>query len=349
MLKIGVMGAGAIGCYVGGRLAADSNDVLFVGRERIRADLEAAGLTLTDVAKDVPTVTLASTELRVVTDPALVADRDIVLVCVKSEQTLEVGELLAPILRSDALVVSLQNGVRNADVLRKHFGADRVLGGIVSFNVVPRGRGGFRRATTGPIVIEASPDLRVSELGRALSRAGFEVELPRDIRPQQWSKLVMNLNNAVSALTDAPTQRLLFDEGYRRILGAIMNEALGIIRAAGIRPERVGPVPAQLFPWMLRLPTRLLRWAARLQMEIDPEARSSMWEDLLRGRATEVDHLNGEIVRLATSCRRKAPLNERIVELVHRAERDGRGSPKMSADELWEALGGNRSRRLSEA
>ena len=73
-------------------------------------------------------------------------------------------------------------------------------------------------------------------------------------------------------------------------------------------------------------------------MKIDPEARSSMWEDLSRGRLTEVDHLNGEIVRVAESCGRRAPLNQRMVEIVHDAEKRGSGSPKLTADELWTAL-----------
>lgn len=94
----------------------------------------------------------------------------------------------------------------------------------------------------------------------------------------------------------------------------------------------------QLVPHALRLPTALVRIVARAQLEIDPEARSSMWEDLTANRATEVDWLNGEVVRLAESCGAQAPLNRRIVELVHEAERRGAGSPKLSAEELWSRL-----------
>ncbi len=338
MLKIGVMGAGAIGCYVGGRLAADGCDVVFVGRARIREELERNGLSLTDVAKDIPSAFVSGARLRVVTEPEALADCNVVLVCVKSAQSRASGEALSSVLANTAVVVSLQNGLGNGKALSEHLGHRTVLGGIVGFNVVSKGHGVFRRATTGPIVIEAAAEPHLLELVAALRRVGFQVDVPDDIRPQQWSKLVMNLNNAVSALTDAPTQRLVFEAGYRKILVAIMSEALGIMRAAGVPLAKVGPLPAQLFPWMLRLPTSLVRAVARLQVEIDPEARSSMWEDLSRGRMTEVEYLNGEIVRLAASCGQRAPLNEKIVALVHQAEKAASGSPKMTASELWRAL-----------
>jgi 2-dehydropantoate 2-reductase len=261
-----------------------------------------------------------------------------VLCCVKSAQTEECGRALASVLSPGAVVVSMQNGVRNADVLRAHMPEQNVLGGIVSFNVVSKGDGAFRRATSGPLVIEGSPEPRVTRLVELLAAAGFEMELVADIRPLQWSKLIMNLNNAVSALSDRPTKELIFSEGYRRILAAVMDEALSVLRAAKQRTARLGPLPIGLFPWVLRLPSPLLKLVASAQVKIDPEARSSMWEDLSRGRPTEVDHLNGEIVRLAASCGASAPLNTRMVELVHDAETGARGSPKLSAESLWSGL-----------
>ncbi len=340
-MRIGVFGAGSIGCYVGGRLAAQGADVVLVGRPRMKDEVDRFGLTAIDgAARDGTTVSLGPGAIRYVVEPSELTDRDVVLVCVKSGQTSDAGEELARTLPRDRriLVVSLQNGVRNAEVLRERLPDHPVLGGIVGFNVMSKGHGVFRRATTGPLAIEASPDARVAPLVRALERAGFEVELATDIHGKQWSKLVMNLNNAVSALTDAPTQELLFDPGYRRILAALMSEALDVLRAARVRPARLGPLPVRAFPLVLRLPGPLLRAVARLQIAIDPEARSSMWEDLTRGRLTEVEQLNGEIVRLARASGTRAPLNERIVELVHEAERAQAGSPRLAARDLWSRL-----------
>ncbi len=334
---IGIMGAGAVGCYLGGRLAALGENVLFVGRAHAVEELARSGLTLHDLGDGIPVV-VPPEAIRATTDASALADRDIVLVCVKSGQSSELGAELSPILRAGTIVVSMQNGVRNADTLREHLPQCTVLGGIVGFNVVYAGASGFRRATTGPLVIEARDDLRVAALARTLVRAGLETELARDIRAKQWSKLVVNLNNAVSALTDAPTPRLIFEKPYRGILRAIMAEALAILRTAGVRPARIGPLPVAVFPFILSLPTPILRMVARVQLEVDPQARSSMWEDLVRGRPTEVEYLNGEIVRLARSAGASAPLNERIVALIHDAESAGRGSPKLGAAELWRAL-----------
>jgi 2-dehydropantoate 2-reductase len=331
------MGAGAIGCYVGGCLAAEGVDVVFVGRERTKTELESSGLVLSALDGGSGRV-VAKERIVVSTDPAILADRDIVLCCVKSAQSAETAELLAKVLKPGTVVVSMQNGVRNADVLREGLAEQSVLGGIVGFNVVSKSGGTFRRATSGPLVIETSSDARVTSLADALAKAGFEVELVGEIRPLQWSKLMMNLNNGVGALSDRPTRDLLFVEGYRRILRALMSEALQVLRAAKIRTARLGPLPIGVFPFILSLPSPLLRLVASAQVKIDPEARSSMWEDLTRGRLTEVDYLNGEIVRVAESCGASAPLNARMVEIIHQAETRAAGSPKLSADDLWSAL-----------
>lgn len=337
-LRIGVMGAGAIGCYVGGCLAADGVDVVFVGRARAKKELEASGLVLSD---------LGGTSGRVVpkervvfaTDASALATCDVVLCCVKSAQTAEVGALLAKALKSSTIVVSLQNGVRNADVLRESLTEHVVLGGIVSFNVVSKGEGTFRRATSGPLVVEkVGADPRIDALVGLLAAARLDPELVADIRPLQWSKLIMNLNNAVGALSDRPTAELLSDVGYRRILRALMSEALAVLRAAKIPTGRLGPLPTRFLPLVLGLPSPLFRVVASAQVKVDPSARSSMWEDLTRNRATEVEYLNGEIVRLAAKHGASAPLNLRILDLVHAAESAQKGSPALSAERLWAAL-----------
>jgi 2-dehydropantoate 2-reductase len=338
------MGAGAIGCYVGGCLASAGEDVVFVGRERLKNELEASGLVLSDLDGGAGRL-VAKSQIVFATELSALRDCDVVLCCVKSAQTSEAAEQLAAVLPPSAIVVSMQNGVRNAEVLRSGLAKQIVLGGIVGFNVISRGNGAFRRATSGPLVIERPPvdDARVATLAAALSAVGFEVEVVADIRPLQWSKLIMNLNNGVGALSDRPTPDLLFVKGYRRILRAIMAEALDVLRIANTATARLGPLPVGLFPYLLALPSPILRVVASAQVKIDPEARSSMWEDLSRGRPTEVDHLNGEIVRLAEACGAKAPLNARMVALVHEAEKTAVGSPKMSPEALWSALTAERA------
>jgi 2-dehydropantoate 2-reductase len=336
-VKIGVMGAGAIGCWIGGRLAAAGADVVLVGRERACAEIAAHGLTLTEL--DGAATHVAAADVTCATDASALAGCAVVLVAVKSAQTREAAASVGAAAGDGAVVVSLQNGVRNADVIREELPRGDVLGGIVGFNVRSLGEGAFRRATSGPLVVEASPDPRVAELAGLLRAARFDLELAGDIRALQWAKLIMNLNNAVSALSDRPTRELLFTPGYRRVLRALMKESIDVLSAAGISPGRLGPLPVKVFPLVLSLPTPLLRVVARAQLKIDPEARSSMWEDISRGRPTEVDELNGEIVRLAEGCGARAPLNARIVTLVHEAEARGEGSPRLGPAELSSAIG----------
>lgn len=307
------MGAGAIGCWLGGSLAAAGVDVVLVGRSPVDA------LVLEDLSGATRRVAV-----RYETTPEALAGCDVVLCCVKSAQTAEVADALP----RDAVIVSMQNGLRNAEILKSKLPI--ALGGIVGFNVVSKGAGVFRRATTGPLVIEDHPSVRGLPLDG--------LELAADIRAKQWSKLVMNLNNAVSALTDRPTPELLFKPEYRRILRAVMGEAIDVLRRSRTRMARVGALPARLFPAILALPTPVLRVVAAAQLRVDPEARSSMWEDLSRGRMTEVDDLNGEIVRLAEAHGLRAPLNQRVVAIVHEVEQKRAGSPKLSAEALWALL-----------
>jgi 2-dehydropantoate 2-reductase len=341
-LKVGVLGAGAVGCWLGGALAAEGADVVLVGRPRVRDAVAAHGLVLEDMGRSARERHVPASAIPVATEEAALADRDVVLCCVKSAQTGDAARALAPVAAPGLLVVSMQNGIRNPATLRDALPRARVLAGIFGFNVVARGEGRFRRATTGPLAIERSDDPRARDLARLLVASGHQVVVSADIEALQWSKLIMNLGNPVSALTDRPTRDLLFLPGYRRVLAAIMDEALAIYRRAGIRTARLGPLPVQAFPRVLRLPSPILRVLAAIQVDVDPEARSSMWEDLTRGRPTEIDDLNGEIVRLAERCGASAPLNARIITLVRAAEaraREGRpGSPALDADALWQAL-----------
>lgn len=336
-LRIGIMGAGSIGCFVGGKLvAADVADVVFIGRARLAAELAQHGLTVRELDRE--GVTVEPERIAVSEDPAALADCDAVLCCVKSAATSEVAARLAAVLAPDAVVASFQNGVGNADALREHLGDRAVIPSIVGFNVVSRPGGAFHQATSGPLAMQRVDHPVAERLSRALAAAGLDVAVHGDLRPHQWTKLLVNLNNAVSALSNAPTRELLLSPGYRRVVAAIVGEAIRVLRAAGIRPAKLRGVPVGWMPKVLRLPTALVRLVTRAQMKVDPQARSSMWEDLSRGRPTEVDYLNGEIVGLAEQNATDAPINRRIVELVHAAEQAGEGSPGLSAEQLWQRL-----------
>jgi 2-dehydropantoate 2-reductase len=164
------------------------------------------------------------------------------------------------------------------------------------------------------------------------------VVLHRDLARVQWSKLLVNLNNSLNALSGVPIREQLSDLRYRKAMSCVVREALGCLNAAGIKPIRIGRLIPKLAPAVLSLPDWLFFRVAAAMVKIDPAARSSMWQDLERGRPTEVDYLNGEIVRLGEKHGVPTPVNRAVCELVHAAERAGKGSPRLAAGELLAAI-----------
>ncbi|MEU4286654.1 2-dehydropantoate 2-reductase [Kribbella sp. NPDC026596] len=313
-MRIVVYGAGGIGCYVGGRLAATGAPVTFVGRQRMADVLAEHGLRLTDYLG----ADLRVDTVRYETSPAAAAEADLVLVTVKSAATEGAAAELADVLKPGAIVVSFQNGVRNGELLRERLTDQVVLTGMVPFNVLNRGGGVFHQGTEGALDIQRHPGL--APYLDAFERAGLPLEQHDDILPVQWAKLLLNLNNPINALSNLPLRDELSQRAYRRCLAAAQAETLGLLDAAGIQPAQLLAVPMRRFPAILRLPDFLFRRLAAKMLAIDPLARTSMWEDLEAGRPTEIDYLNGEVVRLADSLRQPAPVNRKLVALIREAE-----------------------------
>jgi len=325
---IGVAGAGSIGCFVGGMLVADGRRIALLARPRVIAEIEAKGLRPTSFEGFDRTI--GASALTLSDDPSIFADAGVVLVTVKSADTAEMADIIARSAPPDVVVVSLQNGVGNADVLRNRLPGRRVLGGMVPFNVIALGNGRFHRATSGDIVI-AQDEAQTAE---KLSAPGLKMRPTDNIDGVQWGKLVLNLNNALNALADLPLRRQLGLRAWRRLFADQMAEGLAAIRAEGIKPVSPTPIPVSLMPPLLRVPNFIFEAMLGRTMKIDPEARSSMWEDLQRRRRTEIDYLQGVITEIAERRGLKAPLSRRIVELIRQAEREAKGSPGLTPEQI---------------
>lgn len=321
--KVVVAGAGSIGCFVGGQLAAAGHPVAFLARPRIADDLREHGLTLT--ARDGARAHVDAAALQIGADPGVLGAADVVLVTVKSGATAEMAETILAHAPAHAIVVSLQNGVDNAAILQRALPAMQVVAGMVAFNVVALGNGRFHRGSDGDIVIDA----KAAALARELTTPQLRFRTADDMASVAWGKLLLNLNNALNALAGIPLREELADRGWRRVFAACMDEALTALRAAAIRPTKVGALPAAWLPTVLRLPDALFRIAAASQLKIDAHARTSMADDLEMRRTTEVDQLQGAVVALATAQRTEAPVNRAVLELVKQAERQGTGSPRL--------------------
>src|SRR6185312_7776100 len=244
--------------------------------------------------------------------------------------TIAMAEIIARHTPPDVVIVSLQNGVGNVAVLRNRLPGRRVLGGMVPFNVIALGEGRFHRATSGDIVIEQD-DQNTAE---KLSVPGLNMRATDNIDGVQWGKLLVNLNNALNALADLPLRRQLAQRSWRKLFADQMEEGLAAIRAEGIKPVSSTPIPVGWMPPLLRLPDTIFEAMLGRTMKIDPEARSSMWEDLKHGRRTEIDYLQGVITEIAGRRGLDTPLSRRIVELIRQAEREGRGSPGLTPEQI---------------
>jgi 2-dehydropantoate 2-reductase len=323
-----VAGAGSIGCFVGGMVAAAGRRVALLARPRVIAEIANNGLRLTSFEGLDRKV--AANEITLSADPSVLSEAGTVLVTVKSADTASVAELIARHAPADAVIVSLQNGIDNAAVLRARLPGGCVLAGMVPFNVVALGEGRFHRSTSGDIVIEQDG----AGTAARLSVPGLKMRASADIAGVQWGKLLLNLNNAINALSGLPLRRQLAQRAWRRLFADQMAEGLEAIRAEGIRPVSSTPVPVSLTPHLLRLPDAVFATLLAGAMKIDPEARSSMWEDLQRGRLTEIDYLQGVITGIADRHGLQVPLSRRIVALIRSAEARGQGSPALTPEQI---------------
>ena len=334
-MRVGVLGAGSIGTYLGGRLLAAGVPTTLVGRAALADAVARHGLRLTDYRGF--DVTLPPARVPIATTADALADCDWVLVTVKGLDTAAAAAELAPVLRRDAVVVSFQNGVGNPAALRAALGPRQVLAGMVPFNVLRRSDAHVHQGTSGRLAVEAMPDQhgkreRHPPIGEALTRAGLLTLGFPDMRPILWGKLLVNLNNSINALCGLPLAEQLAQRGYRRLMAACFREGLAVVRRAGIKPRIDAPLPPSLLPLIMELPDFIFHRLSGSLVTVDRNARSSMWEDLARGRRTEIDLLNGEIVRLGAELHRPTPLNAAIVRLIKEAE--GHGSPSLSAPDL---------------
>ncbi|MFR9750010.1 2-dehydropantoate 2-reductase [Nocardia sp. 004] len=345
--RILVLGAGSIGCFVGGKLALAGAEVTLAGRKRMLDEITASGLRLSDLdgADDM----LAADRFRVATGPGEVGPVDLVLVAVKSAATADAVREFAEVIRPGTVVLSLQNGIGNDSVIREILPHCVVLAGMVMFNVVHHPGGRFHRGTEGGLAVQDDPAL--NPVLSVFERAGLGLHRYPELRPVQWAKLLLNLNNPINALSGRSLRDELGDRDYRRCLAAAQREALAVMNRARIRPARLTPLPPRVMAALLTVPDGLFRRLAGQVLAIDPMARSSMADDLALGRKTEIAWLCGEVVGLATEVGMAAPVNQRLIELINAAEQGDRRTwtgPELLGRLRAAAAGGPAERRVNE-
>lgn len=336
MPTIAVFGAGSIGCYVGGRLAAGGSSVVLIGRGYITGAIREHGLSLSDYRGYHRR--LDSDRLTLANDSSAAAHADLVLVTVKAGATESAARALEFFLKKSAVVLSLQNGIHNAELLQRFLPGHTVLAGMVPFNVTQPAPAHFHQGSEGDIHVERSPLLQ--PFLEDFARAGLPLAQCDDLMPVKWSKLLLNLNNAINALSGLPLKAELSQRAYRRVLAAAQREALELLEQKAQPLARLTPLPMNWLPTLLEVPDPAFRLLANRMLAIDPTARSSMLDDLDAGRKTEIDWLQGEVLRLAQARHARAPVNQRLLELVREAEQGRRRN--WSGEELLNEVRGSR-------
>jgi 2-dehydropantoate 2-reductase len=314
-LHVAIVGAGTIGCYIGGRLS-DRMRVTYIGRPRIAAEISESGLTVSDFKGFHRYIDPSDVSFQ--THISAAADADLVLVTVKSGATAEVAKEIGGVLTRPSVIVSLQNGLHNAEVLSQNLPTHSVLAGMIPFNVVHRAPAIFHQGSAGALMVQA--DSRLAQFLEPFRSAGLALTQRNDMPSVQRAKLLLNLNNAINALSDLPLREQLAQRDWRLCLALAQREALKVFAAAGLTTVRLGALPPRWMPNVLSLPDRWFRFIAARLLAIDPLARSSTWEDLQAGRRTEVDAIQGEVTALAAAHGLSAPVNARLLVFIRDAE-----------------------------
>ncbi len=334
-LHIAIFGAGLVGCYLGGLLAHAGCILTLIGRNKPNAELAHEGLTLTHYQR--PKIFIPPEKFTFETNPQSVAKADIIILCVKSQDTASAAEALKAFARQDAIIVSAQNGVGNVDVLKSTLTQNIILGSVIPYNVTKSDTSTYHCGTEGGIILEAHHDKRFEKLTRAFRHSGENPKIEPDIKPVQWSKLLMNLNNGINALWGGTLKSGLMQKPYRLALAAMIEEALIITQNAGQEIKQFGKAGPKKSIKTLRLPNFLFGPVMNNILKIDATARSSMLEDLENGKSSEIDYFQGEVIGLAERSGQSAPINRAVLTRVKLAFAAGR-SPQMNGRELWKMV-----------
>lgn len=332
-MKIAIVGAGNIGLYIGARLIEAGGNVTFLGRERMHEHLRHHGLVINSYQG--LAVSIPSGHYDYHQHISQLPKVDIILLTTKTTQTEEVLKEIKASANTHTKILNLQNGVGN-DEMFQHLGLkDALIEGIVMFNVVINEKNEFLQSTNGPVIVDKKIDRELRDL---FSKARIEFKATNNVKGYKWSKLLLNLNNSVNALAGIPIRAELEQIDYRRVLAELMRESLLVIEALGIKLEKLTPIHARFVPQVLTLPNFLFKKIAKKMVNIDPQAKASMLIDLERNAPTEIDYINGKIVKNAEALGLKVPFNTKIVHLIKEAELKKQGSPMISGPDLLKNL-----------
>lgn len=299
-IRIAVLGAGAVGCFYGGMLARAGHEVTLIGRPVHVEAFKARGLHFEGLTFHEHIPVEAST------DAGAVRGARLILFCVKSIDTEDAARQIAPFLDAGALVVNLQNGVDNTERIQARV-ARPVIPAVVYVATEMAGPGHLRHHGRGDLVIgDLDGKVPTGALVRVkawFEAAGVPVAISANVAGELWAKLVVNCAyNALSAIAQLPYGKMIEGAGVRDVMRDVVEETLAVAKASGVA----------MAPGMLERTYTIA--------EAMPTQYSSTAQDLARGKPTEIEHLNGFVVRRGAALGVPTPVNRALYALVRLLE-----------------------------
>ncbi len=298
-MKIAIVGAGAMGSLFGGRLSQAGHQIILydINREHVET-IQTGGLVIEDIASGTqetchPVATAQAEDLRVA---------EILIIFVKSAATEAVARQFSDITGVETIAVTMQNGLGNEAILKRHFGEQRTAAGVTSQGATFLSPGRIRHAGRGPthLCMSDRNNEKLKDFVAALNQAGLDTELEENIDDLVWSKLIINVGiNALTALTGLPNGRLLEFPDCKALMSDLVAEAVRVAEERGVHLT---------FPDPLEMVYTVA--------EKTGGNRSSMLQDFDRKRQSEIDFINGAIVREAEALGLEVPVNLAVTRLV---------------------------------
>ena len=318
-MKIAIIGAGAIGSVVAGYLTKASVDVVLIGRKDQVDAINKNGLKLAGAR--------GNETIRVKALTKLDKEYDLVIFTVKTQDLEEAYAHNSEFLEN-CLVLSTQNGVQGDNILSSHFLPERMYSSIVMFGATYIKPGEVTFNFEGDWIL-GKPylpvDPKAHEIAEILKKA-FPVAVVMNIMGMKWLKLFVNFNNCLPALTGKSMQETFADIDLCKLSILLLKEGVDIVQKANIELVSLPQFPKEKIFGLINMP--IDQAAGIINKTLTGLSKEPLYgsilQSIMRKRTSEIDFINGEVVHLAHGMRHEAPLNERVVSLVHRVEREGR-------------------------
>ncbi|MCW3171566.1 2-dehydropantoate 2-reductase [Shewanella subflava] len=314
-MNIAIYGAGSTGCYLATELLLAGLDVSLICRKRIKHNIiDNKGIHISDYLG----MTQSAMPTKMFTDVEHAAQFDVVFVTLKCHQLDSNYPNLLKITHANSSIIFMQNGLGSFDNAHQLLPQRQIYQGITPFNVLQLPNAHFHKGTAGQFIWPRCD--HTLQISHAMKQHGLSCQLHDDMAAVINGKLLLNLNNALNAMCDLPIQAQLKQRPLRRVLAQAMQEWLKVCQQANRPITQFTKVPPKWVPVILSLPDGLFSMLAKSMLDIDPKARSSMWEDLQAKRITEIDYLNGAVVKLGQQYHVATPINQRICAAIKRLE-----------------------------